>query len=378
MTIWIGPIGITVHSGKENYIENLRKRFSDFIDNSQGQIDLEIVETNFKPEITKKGNEYFWFTMFSGNIYVYVEYASWSGKAFICEETPVRYDSIDSMLTMVAAQFSPMFGLILAHGCCIDYNGKGVCFMGDSGVGKSTLTKILSSEYRIIAEDMFSIGCYEGKVVAYSIPLGQKHFWVESRKNIILENICFLQSGELNIEVERNRTRIFETLLHNQFYKARKNDVVLMDAMRFNINRVCKNVSFYDFSWNAERFYIKDRIYIKDVKKSIASILQFSSDKKQIKSCNDNVLTLSKFIRIREDSIRNRLELWDTSIHRLYGVTGLGKAVLCYAHEKPQFTMVELKEYLKSRLTVESNVLTNILNELIDKNIIKGERIYNG
>ena len=57
---------------------------------------------------------------------------------------------------------------------------------------------------------MFSIGCYEDKVVAYSIPLGQKHFWVESRKNIILENICFLQSGELNIEVERNRTRIFE------------------------------------------------------------------------------------------------------------------------------------------------------------------------
>ena len=113
-------------------------------------------------------------------------------------------------------------------------------------------------------------------------------------------------------------------------------------------------------------------------KRCIASILQFSSDKKQIKSCNDNVLTLSKFIRIREDSIRNRLELWDTSIHRLYGVTGLGKAVLCYAHEKPQFTMVELKEYLKSRLTVESNVLTNILNELIDKNIIKGERIYNG
>ena len=146
MTIWIGQINITIHREKENYRENWSKRFSGFIDDAQGQIDLEIVETNFKPEITKKGDEYFWFSMFSGNIYVYIEYANWTGKAFVCEETPVRYDSIDSMLTMVAAQFSPMFGSILAHGCCIDYDGRGLCFMGASGVGKSTLTKILSSD----------------------------------------------------------------------------------------------------------------------------------------------------------------------------------------------------------------------------------------
>ena len=241
--------------------------------------------------------------------------------------------------------------------------------MGDSGTGKSTLTKIFSSDYQIIAEDMFSIGCYEEKVVAYSIPLGQKHFWVEKGKNIVLNNICFLQSGELYVGVENNRKRIFEALLHNQFYRARKNDVVLMDAMRFNINRVCKNVSFYNFSWNAERFYKKDRVYIKDVKEYMANILQSSSDKKQIKSCNDNTLSLNKHIRIREDTIRNKIELWDTSIHRLYGITGLGKAVLCYAYEKPQFTMTELKEYLESRLIVEPSALTIILNELLDKNI---------
>ena len=180
--------------------------------------------------------------------------------------------------------------------------------MGDSGTGKSTLTKIFSSDYQIIAEDMFSIGCYEEKVVAYSIPLGQKHFWVEKGKNIVLNNICFLQSGELYVGVENNRKRIFEALLHNQFYRARKNDVVLMDAMRFNINRVCKNVSFYNFSWNAERFYKKDRVYIKDVKEYMANILQSSSDKKQIKSCNDNTLSLNKHIRIREDTIRNKIE----------------------------------------------------------------------
>lgn len=375
MTIWIGKIGITVHSGKENYIRNLSKRFSGFIDNTQGQIDLEIVETNFKPEITKKGDEYFWFTMFSGNIYVYIEYANWTGKAFICEETPVRYDSIDSMLTMIAAQFSPMFGSILAHGCCIDYDGTGLCFMGDSGVGKSTLTKILSSDYQIIAEDMFSIGCYEEKIVAYSIPLGQKHFWVENKKNVVLKNICFVQSGEMNIEAESNRKKILDTLLHNQFYKARTNDIALMDAMRFSINRIFKNVSFYNFSWDTERFYIKDRAYIKDVKNSIASIPQSSYDKKQIKPCNDNVLSLNKHVRIREDSIKNRLELWDSSIHRLYGIPEFGKAILCYANEKSQFTMMELKEYLESRITVESNVLINILNELLDKNIIKGGRI---
>ena len=375
MTIWIGQIGITVHSGKVSYIDNLKKRFASYIDDSQGQIDLEIVETNFKPEITKSGDKYFWFTMFSGNIYIYIEYASWAGKAFICEETPVRYDAIDSMLTMVAAQFSPMFGSILAHGCCIDYNGEGLCFMGDSGVGKSTLTRILSSDYQIIAEDMFSIACYEEKAVACAIPLGQKHFWVERGKNIKISNICFLQSGKLNIEIENDRKRIFETVLHNQFFKARKNDFEYMDSMRINLNRLCNNVSFYNFSWDAERFYKKDRAYIADVKNGITNALKPYSGKNNNNAYNDNVLALNEYVRIREDSIRNRLEVWDASIHRLYGIMGVGKCILCYALEKKYFSLTDLKEYVGKRITIDHDVLINVLNELINKNIIKGDRI---
>lgn len=375
VTIWIGPIGITVHSGKENYIKKLRMRFSDYVDDSQGQIDLEIVETNYKPEITKTSDEYFWFTMFSGNVYVYIEYSNWSGKAFICEDTPVRYDAIESMLTMIAAQFSGMFGSILVHGCCIDYHGTGLCFMGDSGVGKSTVTKMLSSEYSIIAEDMFIMACYEDKIIAYSIPFGQKHFWVENGRKITLNAICFLQNGELGFEIEDNRKRILENLLHNQFYKARKNEVLLMDAMRFNINRICNNASLYNFSWSAERFYAKDRVYMKDTKKRIDDLVLLSAEKKKAKSYSDGKYSLNKYIHIREDYSRNRLELWDASIHRLYGITGLGVLVLHYAQVTQSFTITELKKYLKGKITFDYSDLMNQLNELLDKKIIEGEYI---
>lgn len=375
MTIWIGQVGITIHSGKASYTETLSRRFSGYVDDSEGQISLEIIETNFKPEITRSGDDYFWFTMFSGNIYVYINCLDWVGKAFICEETPVRYDAIDSMLTMIAAQFSPMFCSVLVHGCCVDYKGMGLCFIGDSGSGKSTLTKIFSADYQVIAEDMLSFECYEEKVVAYSIPIGQKHFWVEKGKNAILNSIFFVQNGDLRVEEVRNRKMIFDIILHNQFYKARTSDFTLMDAMRFNINRIYKGVKFYNFFWNAEQFYKKDRMYIQNVKKIVTETVNVVPDLNQQKSYNQESLSLSKHVRIRADDSKKRLELWDTSSHRLYGVIGLAETIIDYASKRKCFSIIELSEHLSEYTVIESNTLQNIVSELIAKKIIKGGNV---
>lgn len=369
MTVWIGPIGVTVYSDKENYMKNLRKRFCGYVDDSQGQINIEIVETNFKPEITKQDDQVFWFTMFSGNVYVYIEYSTWSGKIYICEDTPVRYDALDTVLVMIAAHFLPLFGSILVHGCCVDYKGVGVCFMGESGAGKSTLAKILSSDYQIIAEDMLCLSCYENKVVASSIPLGQKQFWVENAK-LELNSICFVREGELGIDSQKNRLEIAEIILRNQFYKAKPNEIMIMDSMRFNINRMFSNVSFYDFYWEAERFYKKDREYIKDVKNMLACLekLAPSGTKTEI----TKRFILNEYLCTRENINSNKLEVWDASVHRLYGVTGMAKYILDYAKKNPQFTIEQLKKALKRAGGIEDKDMMTVLNELVSKNILLG------
>jgi hypothetical protein len=367
MTIWFGILGITVHSGKSGYIENLENRFDSYVDKQQGQIDIEIVETNFKPEVTKRGNEYFWFTMYSGNIYVYINNTTWVGKAFICEETPVRYDALDSMLTIIAAQFAPLFCSVLAHGCCLDIQGNGLCFMGDSGSGKSTIAKILSSENCLIAEDMFMFECYSDKIIGKSIPVGQKHFWVKNNTNIHIDNLLFIDNGKLGIEKEENKQEILKLLLHNQFYKARQDDHDLMDAVRFTLERILNNVNIYKFRWEACKFYEKDRKYISIVKNELSKLL-INQEQRSNLIISDNI-SLNKFISVRKDKIKDRYEIWDTSSHKLYGLTGISIPII---NILLSYDSIEYKKLITEVTPFAAN---DSINEVIDTflklNIIK-------
>lgn len=370
MTIWIGGVGITVSSSKPSYLQNLSKRFWGYINDIPGQIQIEIIETNFKPEITKNGSEYLWFTMFSGHIYVYIENSTWAGKAFISEETPVKYDAIDSMLTMLAAYYLPLFSSVLIHGSCIEYEKSGICFMGESGTGKSTACKIFSPVSKVISEDMLVFNCFVDKITGRSIPLGQKHFWVENDTETKVKNIVFLKKGELRFEEERDRDLILNNILTNQFCRLKPSDRNLMDAIIFNLNRFYKNSKFFNLYWEPERFYQKDREYVSKFKsyvKEISQSYQVNIAQEQIES---KIFILNEHILFRESKNQRKIEIWDASSHRRYGITGPAIDIFIYFVQHPTCRIADLVEY-GGVLCRQSEVIVNIIEKMLNLGIIR-------
>ena len=120
-----------------------------------------------------------------------------AGKIYICEEAPVKYDAIDTLITMIAAHYLPLFCSFLTHGCLLQ-STYSFAFLVESGTGKSTLCKIFSSDHHVISEDMFALECFQNKVMGKSIPTGQKHFWVKNTKSVNIKQIFFSKKAILD------------------------------------------------------------------------------------------------------------------------------------------------------------------------------------
>lgn len=59
-------------------------------------------------------------------------------------------------------------GYYLLHGACVEMNGKAYGFIGESGVGKSTLTMgLMQKGYKVLSDDVVALKLNEGKFWAY-------------------------------------------------------------------------------------------------------------------------------------------------------------------------------------------------------------------
>jgi len=65
------------------------------------------------------------------------------------------------------------------HAACLDFEGKGVCLLGGSGVGKTTHTYGLlrAKEARVVSDDWFFARIYGDDILAYS---SEKNFYIRA------------------------------------------------------------------------------------------------------------------------------------------------------------------------------------------------------
>lgn len=72
-------------------------------------------------------------------------------------------------LNYVLAYIAPFIGRLALHGCAVEKsNGTAALFLGESGVGKSTLlNSLLQKGYRFIGEEMIVIDCQTPRCFAY-------------------------------------------------------------------------------------------------------------------------------------------------------------------------------------------------------------------
>ncbi len=94
----------------------------------------------------------------------------------------------------------PTLGRILLHCSVLEYDGNAYAFLGRSGTGKSTHTKLwlkYLSPTRVINGDKPVLEHSEGNFIAYGTPWMGKERW-GTRAKSPLKGLCFLEQAKVN------------------------------------------------------------------------------------------------------------------------------------------------------------------------------------
>ena len=95
---------------------------------------------------------------------------------------------------------APNFGRMLLHACVLSYDGKGYAFLGKSGTGKSTHSRLwlkyLQGAY-IVNGDKPLLAFENGTVYAYGTPwMGKEGLGCKDK--VALSALCFLRQAKVN------------------------------------------------------------------------------------------------------------------------------------------------------------------------------------
>ncbi len=94
----------------------------------------------------------------------------------------------------------PKFNRMLMHCSVLEYDGKGYAFLGRSGTGKSTHTKLWLEQLsptRVINGDKPILEYEAGSFIAYGTPWMGKECW-GVKASVPLKALCFLEQAKVN------------------------------------------------------------------------------------------------------------------------------------------------------------------------------------
>lgn len=144
------------------------------------------------------------------------------------------------------------------HGALCNIDGEGCLFLGESGVGKSTMCSILDNKYDVYSDDRLIVKIHDKKLMAYGTPWNIKNNQYCLNRAITIKRIYFLSHGENSLKKVKNNfsllTTLMKQILHSNIYAS--ND--LFD-WKFNIaNKIITNCSqIYKFSFVPDDTCIK-------------------------------------------------------------------------------------------------------------------------
>ena len=112
-------------------------------------------------------------------------------------------------------------GLYL-HASAVELDGKAYLFSADSGVGKSTHTRLWQqlhgSKARIINDDKPALRCLDGVWYAYGTPWCGKD-GINQNRRVPLAGICFLKRGERNAIVQLSSMEVLQRIMTQTMHK---------------------------------------------------------------------------------------------------------------------------------------------------------------
>lgn len=122
-----------------------------------------------------------------------------------------------ALIAAIMTHLSTQGGLML-HTSLVDYQGKGIFFVGPSGIGKTTQAE-LWMKYRdaiIINGDMALVGEKNGKFIGYGCPWHGSSPYCENRQ-VPLEGVIVLEQAKENSLERLHGVTMIERMMRNIF-----------------------------------------------------------------------------------------------------------------------------------------------------------------
>ncbi len=144
------------------------------------------------------------------------------------------------------------FNALLIHSSAIIYKGNAYLFAAESGVGKSTHTRLWNTAFgddiSYINDDKYVIRCFDGGCFAFGTPFdgGSK---IANNVSAPLKAIVFLSRGESNSICRADNMDIVKNLyFHTALHFGKKQAEDVLDC----IDTLIKNVDFYNLCCNTD------------------------------------------------------------------------------------------------------------------------------
>ena len=144
------------------------------------------------------------------------------------------------------------YGTMLVHSSALIYDGGAYLFSGDSGVGKSTHTRLwlkaFGDKVHIMNDDKPVIKLYDDKAVAFGTPFDGGS-GIALNESYPLKAIIFVERGEENsVRIPENK----EIIQKLYFQTARMVNRETAEKMLTNIERILSLTKFYVLSCNMD------------------------------------------------------------------------------------------------------------------------------
>lgn len=144
------------------------------------------------------------------------------------------------------------YGTMLVHSSALIYDGGAYLFSGESGVGKSTHTRLwlkaFGDKVHIMNDDKPVVKLYDDKAVAYGTPFDGAS-GIALNESYPLKAIIFIERGEENsVRIPDNR----EIIQKLYFQTARMVNRETAEKMLVNIERILSLTRFYVLTCNMD------------------------------------------------------------------------------------------------------------------------------
>jgi hypothetical protein len=146
----------------------------------------------------------------------------------------------------------PNFDGFILHAATVEIQGRGICFLGTSGTGKSThmlgWRKLFGNRLRVINGDKPIVRVKNGKPFVYGTPWCGKEGLNENR-SAILTDLCFIVRGDENKVTKANSDDLIKRLMNQIVVPMGSSNILKTFEL---IDSTLKNCNLWEIQCNTD------------------------------------------------------------------------------------------------------------------------------